>query len=617
MVDNVQSKTPYLDQFTENITEKIKRKPANFTVFGRDKEVKQVLTSLMRLTKNSPLLIGEPGVGKTAIIDGLVVEILNKRVPKEFQNVTVRSLEMATLESNDGEPMISKLKKIVEELKRYKDTELLFIDEVHTIVGTGNSNSMMDAGNALKPALARGEIQMIGATTLDEYQMSIETDPALERRFQNVMVEEPTRDEAVYILERVKKRFENERNTPITQEAVEAAVDLSIRYIPERFLPDKAIDLVDDALAQAYFEGKEKVTEREIARVVEKVKKIPVTTILKDDQERFHDIEGALRKRVKGQDQAIAAIANSIYKQKEGLQKSNRPLGTFLFLGTTGVGKTELAKALAEIIFNSEDDLIRLDCSEFSSEGDKDKLIGGNKIGSKGILTEKVKNNPYSIVLFDEIEKADPSVWDLLLQVLDDGRLSTGLGRMINFKNTIVIATTNLGADEIKSTYATQGNFGDLSERELEAFIQRIEEDLTRKFRPEFINRFSAKIVFNMLTEEIIDLIVRSKMKKELALFSSQNITLLYENEEMFFDYLRSKGTSVQNGARPLERVIEDKIIAPISKKLFEAGRRGREATVTIRVIGEKPDGYHTFIDYRSLDFDVEIEPYVNFEKVI
>ena len=604
-IEEEESLTPYLDKYTENVTEKIRKKIDNFTVFGRDKEVEQVIVSLLRQTKNSPILVGEAGTGKTAIVDGLVVEILKGNVPDEFKHVTVRSLELSNISSkSDGEDMVSRLKRIIEELKVTKGENILFIDEVHTIVGAGGDGSMLDAGNVIKPPLARGEIQMISATTYEEYQSSIETDKALERRGQMGPGEEPTEDQAIFILGNIRRRFEKERNITITDDAVEQAVRLAVRYIPERFLPDKAIDLLDDATAQAYFEKRKVVDIEDIARVIQKMKKIPVTTILKDDSERLMNFTDELKKYVKGQDFAVSQVANTIYISKEGFQRPNKPLGSFLFLGTTGVGKTELAKALAKILFDNVDAMIRIDCSEYSSKGDKDKLIGKNIVGSKGLLTEPVKNNPYSVVLLDELEKAHPDIYDILLQVLDEGHLTTGTGRKINFKNTIVIATTNSGADEIKKTYANEGNFGEMTDLAYEGFMNRIVEELSLTFRPEFINRFGNKVVFNMLTADIIEAIVDLAWKKEEKRLAEQKVYLQYEDKAEFYDFLRSKGTSVENGARPLERLIQDRVTGPIAEKLFLLQRRGAKYNVLIKVIGEAPDGIFHHIDKRTLDFE-------------
>ncbi|HFI0144869.1 TPA: AAA family ATPase [Streptococcus suis] len=603
---NEEKKTPYLDQYTEDITSKIAKRIEDFQVFGRDKEVKKTIVSLLRDTKNSPILIGEAGVGKTAIVDGLVVRILRNEVPKFLQGVRVRSLELASITSvTDGEDMIAKFKAIIEELKQYKDSELLFIDEVHTIVGTGGDGSMLDVGNVIKPPLARGEIQVIAATTLDEYQKSIETDPALERRFQPVPIDEPTREQAKSIIKGIGPRFESSKLLKISEEAYEAAVDLAIRYIPERYLPDKAIDLIDTACAVASLEGKKEVGVEDIALTIQELKGIPVTSILKNDYEQFQDFEEELKKRVKGQDHAVEAVAKAVYRSKEGLNKPNKPIGSFLFLGPTGVGKTELAKATAELLFDDENAMIRIDCSEYSAKGDKEKLIGKNEVGSKGILTDKVKNKPYSVVLFDELDKGNKDIYDIMLQILDDGFVTTGLGRKIDFKNTIIIGTTNMGADEIRSTYESKGNFSNLDEYEHKSFMSRIYTELKTLFREEWLNRWGEMVVFNMLTGDIIEDIVDYQMEREVKRLASQDIEFTYDNREEFFDYLKAKGTSVKNGARPLERLIDSQITGVLSKALFQSKRGGRPYKVIGYVRGKRPDGETERKDYRYLEFEV------------
>lgn len=601
--------TPYLDKYTENITQKIAKEISKYEVFGRDKEVKKTIVSLLRDTKNSPILVGEAGTGKTAIVDGLVVKVIRKEVPDFLQGVTIRSLELSSITSvSNGEDMIAKFKNIIEELKSYKDTELLFIDEVHTIVGTGGSGSMLDIGNVIKPALARGEIQLISATTPDEYQQSIETDPALERRFQPIYIEEPTPDQAKMIVRGIGPRFEKSKKLRIDDSAYEAAVDLSIRYIPERFLPDKAIDLLDQACAVASLEKQDVITDVEVAQVIQEMKSIPISSILKNTYEALVDLEGELRKRVKGQEMAIEAVAKAVYRSKEGLNKPNKPIGSFLFLGTTGVGKTELAKALADLLFGDQDAMIRIDCSEYSSKGDKDKLIGQNMIGSKGYLTERVKKKPYSVVLFDELEKGHSEIFDIMLQILDDGHVTTGLGRKIDFRNTIVIGTTNMGAAEIKSTYEKKGNFSNLDEYEYKAFMSRIDTELTSCFREEWLNRWGEKLTFNMLTSDIIEEIVIYQIERERRRLFEQHIELVYDNQADFYDFLQSKGTSVKDGARPLERLIDSQITGVLGKQLFQMRRGHSWCVATVFVKGQKPDGIRVKKDYRSLEFKITLK---------
>lgn len=596
----VEKHTPYLDRYTEDLTEKISKKIENFVVFGRETEVRKTVTSLLRDTKNSPLLVGEAGVGKTAIVDGLVVLILKNQVPDFLKGVRVRSLELSSITSvSEGEDMIAKFKAIVEELKAYKESEILFIDEIHTIVGTGGNGSMLDAGNVIKPALARGEIQIIGATTQDEYQRSIETDPALERRFQTIQVDEPSESQAKEIIRGIGPRFEKSKNLTIEDSAYDAAVELSIRYIPERYLPDKAIDLIDQASAEASLDNRKIVGIEDIAKVVGSLKGIPINNILKSDYDQLMDLESELRKRVKGQDHAIEAVAKAIYRNKEGLNKPNKPIGSFLFLGTSGVGKTELAKAVAELLFGSEEAMIRIDCSEYSSKGDKEKLIGRNEFGSQGTLTEQVKVKPYSVVLFDELDKGHKDIFDVMLQILDDGFVTTGLGRKIDFKNTIIIGTTNMGADEIRSTYESKGNFGDLDDYEYKTFMSRIDTELESFFRPEWLNRWSEKIVFNMLTSDIIESIVAYQMEREIKRLARENILFEYADKLEFFDYLISKGTNVKDGARPLERLIDSQITGVIARTLFHDRRGDSKYKVKAYIEGETPDMITQRKDYR------------------
>ena len=606
LFEEPKTETPYLDLYTENLTEKIRKDIENFEVYGRDKEVENVIISLLRKNKNSPLLVGDPGVGKTAIVEGLAARILRGEVPDEFKGVSIRSLELSSiLNDSNGENMVYKFKKIIEELKATVGKNILFMDEVHTLVGAGGNGSMLDAGNVIKPALSRGEIQIISATTLEEYHLSIETDKALERRVQMIPVDEPTRDDSIYILSKISKRYEKGRNITVTPEAIRQAVDLSIRFIPERYLPDKAIDLVDEAVAAAYYNKQSLVTEKEIALVVEKLKDIPMTTILSDRDEPIVNVFEALKKRVKGQDKVLRAVSRTIYTAREGLQNPTRPTGTFLFLGPTGVGKTELAKAIAEVMFGDENAMIRLDCSEYSTADSLERLIGGNFIGSKGILTEKVKVKPYSVVLFDELEKAHKLVWDVLLQVLDDGRLTTGLGRQIDFKNTIIIATSNAGLAEIMKTYHTKGNISSLNEYDYQDFMKGMETELEIFFRPEFLARFRHKLVFDLLTPDIIDKITLRVLDKEKEIFSSQGIELVYD-EPTFLDYLRVKGTDVDRGARPLEGYVENNVRGPIAEYLHLKERKGRPYRISIEVVGKKPDGITTTIDRRQLEFEAE-----------
>lgn len=560
-----QTPTPFLDRYTENITKKIKQKPEEYQIYGRDKEIEDVIVALLRKNKNSPLLIGEAGVGKTAIVEGIALRILKNQVPEKLKGLTVRSLELSNLMTESDGGFIPKFKGILEEMVATYGENLLFIDEIHTIVGTGGHGSMLDAGNMLKPPLARGEIQLIGATTIEEYHESIEQDKALERRFQIIQVEEPSIEGAITILYGAKGKFESFHQVNIVQSAIEQAVKLSERYLPERFLPDKAFDLLDEASTIASATGKSKVTEVEIAQVLKRRTGIPVTTILKDEATRLCNVAQRIRQRVKGQDFAVQSVADAISIAKAGLQDEDKPLASFLFLGTTGVGKTELAKSLAEVLFDSEKAMIRLDMSEYSLQGSSIKLIGDGK-HQKGILTEAVKHQPYSIVLFDEIEKGDREVHDLLLQILDDGRLTDAKGRLVNFKNTIIIMTTNIGAEKIKINVELKGDVAKLSDRAFQQFIESMDIELQTEFRPEFINRIEHKIIFQMLDKPVIQKIAQKQLSLVEKRIQRQGATFSYD--AALLDYLADLGTDSKNGARPLQRLINRRVVAPIAEQL-------------------------------------------------
>lgn len=602
--------TPLLDKYTTNLSAKVAANPASYEAFGRDSEIEAVTIALLRKNKNSPLLVGEAGTGKTAIVEGLALRIFQGQVPPKLQALTVRTLELSTLmnENEDG-IFITKFRGLIDELVATKGENLLFIDEIHTLVGTGSADgNALDAGNVLKPALARGEIQMIGATTIDEYHESIETDKALERRFQQIEVKEPTANQAQVILRGVAPNYAHYHQVKISEQALNEAVNLSIRYLPDRYLPDKALDLLDEACTIVSAQNKSVVTEESIAEVLKRRTGIPVTTILKDEASRLTNIESKLSRRVKGQALAIQAVANAVTISKAGLQDEDKPLATFLFLGTTGVGKTELAKALAEVVFDSEHAMIRLDMSEYSQPGSSLKLIGTRK--EKGVLTEAVKHNPYSIVLFDELEKGDREVHDLLLQILDDGRLTDGTGRLINFKNTIIIMTTNIGAEKIRMNAELKGEVDQLTEREYQQFIEAMEIELQSEFRPEFINRIEYKIVFKMLSEPVIreiaikDLeILNNRMKK-------QGAYLVYDED--LLDYLTFNGTDVNNGARPLMRLINRKVLAPIATELLKLPKlNSNQQLYRVKVVvdGKKPNGVDELLDHRKISIQIQSVP--------
>ncbi|NQO18825.1 ATP-dependent Clp protease ATP-binding subunit [Streptococcus suis] len=599
-------KTPYLDKYTDNLSDKVSKKVADYQVYGRDKEVQAVIVSLLRRTKNNPVLVGEAGVGKTAIVEGLTLAILRGQVPSALKGLTVRSLELSSLMSEEDGGFIAKFKKIIEEMVATRGQNLLFVDEFHTIVGAGGQDGQaLDAGNVIKPVLARGDIQLVGATTLDEFHDYIETDRALERRVRPVMVEEPTIPQAIAIIEQAKGVYETFHGLKISSEAVRQAVRLSVRYITDRFLPDKAFDLIDEAATIASVEGKESVTEVDIAQVLKDKTGIPVTTILKGDQERLDGLKEKLMRRVKGQEEAIDAIVDAVTIAQAGLQDENRPISSFLFLGATGVGKTELAKALAEALFDDEDAMIRFDMSEYKQKEDVAKLIGNRATKTKGQLTEGVKQKPYCVLLLDELEKAHGEVIDLFLQVLADGRLTDSTGRLVSFKNTIVIMTTNSGDKKIINKWELKGNFKNLSDREWLQFEKSMVSELQNEFRPEFLNRIENKLIFNLLERDVIEEIAEKNLSEIEARLSQQNVTFSYEPS--LIQYLSDVGTDVKNGARPLEHLIKQKVLPPISAKILLLDRSKQTYNVHLWVEGEAPDGQHRK-DLRQIKLDIEGE---------
>ena len=508
--------------------------------------------------------------------------------------------------SEDDGGFIAKFKKIIEEMVATRGHNLLFVDEFHTIVGAGGqAGQALDAGNVIKPVLARGDIQLIGATTLDEFHDYVETDRALERRMQPVMVEEPMIPQAISIIDQAKGIYENFHGIQISSEAVRQAVRLSVRYITDRFLPDKAFDLIDEASTIASATGKDSVSDENIAQVLKDKTGIPVTTILKGDQERLDGFREKLMDRVKGQEDAIEAVVDAVTIAQAGLQDENKPISSFLFLGATGVGKTELAKAIAEALFDDEDAMIRFDMSEFKKKGDVSKLIGNRETRTKGQLTEGVKRKPYSVLLLDEIEKAHSEVMDLFLQVLDDGRLTDSSGRLISFKNVIVVMTTNIGAKKIINKWELKGNFKELTDRDRQQFEKSMDSELQNEFRPEFLNRIENKIIFNLLERNVIEEIAEKNLSKISDRMKRQNLTLSYEPS--LIQYLSDVGTDVKNGARPLERLIKRKVLAPISAKSLTLDKRTQTYNVHLWVEGKAPDGQHRK-DLRQIQLDVEGE---------
>lgn len=560
------TETPLMDKYTDDLTAAVALNPNAYRAIARDDEIRQVIYNLNRRSKNNPILIGEAGVGKTAIVEGLARLIVLKKAGRQLNDKRIRVLQIAALGQNDT---VSKMLCLIKEFQATKGQNILFIDEVHTIMGVDSTNGAMDLGDVLKPAMARGDIQLIGSTTLDEYDKFIERDPALQRRFQQVLVNEPTRATAIRILRGIKGTYEKYHQVRYSDKAVVGCVDLSIRYIADRYLPDKAIDLLDQAGAIAATHGKDKVGLKEIALVLQEMKGIPVTNVLRNDNVRLRNMRQKLGETVKGQPEAIKAVADAITIAKAGLQAPNKPLSSFLFLGTTGTGKTALSKALARVMFDDEEAMVRFDMSEFSERSSLDHF--------QSLLTDQIKRQPYCILLFDEIEKACTAVHDRLLQVLDDGELRDKRGRSTNFRNSIIIMTTNLGADLIadKESYEHAIDEASLVDetprqriRRRDAFRKQVQMELTNIFRPEFVNRIQHKIVFNMLTRDIIEQIARNDLKVINQRLAEHGFKLEFQQD--LIDYLADVGTDVKNGARPLERVIERDVTAPLSMIILQ-----------------------------------------------
>lgn len=625
------SKTPTLDEFGKNLTE-LARQGKIDPVIGREDEIKRVIQILSRRSKNNPCLIGEPGVGKTAIAEGLALKIVNGEVPELLLNKTIYSLDLTSMVAGtkyrgDFE---ERIKKAMDEVIENKDV-ILFIDEIHNIMGAGAAEGAVDAANILKPSLARGEIQVIGATTISEYRKNIEKDAALERRFQPVTVGEPTEEETVAILKGLRDKYEAHHKVKITDDAIESAVKLSSRYINDRFLPDKAIDLVDeaasvvrlnaytlpqnlkdmedeikrldaemqDAVTNQEFESaatlrdkenelkklldEEKtkwknsssheakaVTSEEIAQVVSSWTGVPVAQLTKEESERLLNMEEILHKRIVGQDKAVSAISKAIRRGRVGLKNPNRPIGSFIFLGPTGVGKTELCKSLAEAMFGDENAIVKLDMSEYMEKHTVSKLIGSppGYIGfdEGGQLTEKIRRKPYSVVLFDEIEKAHPDVFNMLLQILEDGVLTDSQGRRVSFKNTIIIMTSNVGASKITDEKQALG-FGQSDGKTL-SIEELVMPDLKRTFKPEFLNRLDDIIVFNQLDEDDIKEIARRMLKSLQKRTEDLGITLSFTDDAI--DELAKEGFDKIYGARPLRRAIQSKIEDRLSELILD-----------------------------------------------
>ena len=637
--------TPTLDQFGRDLT-KMAREGKLDPVIGRSTEIERVIQVLSRRTKNNPCLIGEPGVGKTAIAEGLAQHIVEGKVPETLKDKRVVALELAAVVAGTkyrGE-FEERLRKLMDELRQAGNV-IVFIDELHTIIGAGAAEGAIDAANILKPALARGELQTIGATTLDEYRKHIERDPALERRFQPITVGEPTKEESLEILKGLRDRYEAHHRVKITDEALSAAVNLSDRYITDRFLPDKAIDLVDEAASRvrmkahtappnlkerqeqldtlrqekeaavksqefelaAQLRDKEQqlkkelqdlkkeweqqqltdthsVTEEDIAQIVASWSGIPVQQLAQEETERLLKMESILHQRLIGQEEAVEAVSRAIRRARAGLKDPKRPIGSFIFLGPTGVGKTELARALAESLFGDEDAMIRLDMSEYMEKHTTARLVGSppGYVGYEegGQLTEKVRRKPYSVVLFDEIEKAHPEVFNVLLQVLEDGRLTDGKGRTVDFRNTVLIMTSNVGASELKKQ-ASLGFRPDDRNKTYEDLKNKVLDELKRVFRPEFLNRVDETIVFHPLEEEHLSKIVTlmlEELKRRLAGFG---IGLEVAEEAKLL--LAKEGYDPTYGARPLRRVIQRRLEDEISERMLQ-GEFSQDDTIFVDV---------------------------------
>jgi ATP-dependent Clp protease ATP-binding subunit ClpC len=644
--------TPTLDSLARDLTA-IAREGSLDPVIGRGKEIQRVIEVLSRRTKNNPVLIGEPGVGKTAIAEGLAQQIINNEVPETLRDKRVMTLDMGTVVAGTkyrGE-FEDRLKKVMDEIRQAGNI-ILFIDELHTLIGAGGAEGAIDASNILKPSLARGELQCIGATTLDEYRKYIEKDAALERRFQPIRVEEPTADESVQILKGLRDRYEAHHRVSITDEAIDAAVKLSDRYISDRFLPDKAIDLIDEAGSKVRLrsyttppnlkelevkleevrkekdaavqsqefekaaslrdteqrlreqleetkkswkekQGKEnnEVTVEDIADVVSSWTGVPVTKLAETETAKLLNLEEVLHSRVIGQEEAVKAVSKAVRRARAGLKDPKRPIGSFVFLGPTGVGKTELARALAEAMFGDEDAMIRIDMSEYMEKHSTSRLVGSppGYVGYEegGQLTEKVRRKPYSVILLDEIEKAHPDVFNILLQVLEDGRLTDSKGRTVDFRNTVLIMTSNVGAEALKRNKYVGFNIQDTAQ-DYKDMKGKVMEELKKAFRPEFLNRIDELIVFHALEKKHLDEIVTLLSDQLVKRLKEQHISL--ELTESAKAKISQEGYDPEYGARPLRRAIQKHVEDRLSEELLK---------------GTVLTGQHVIVDVDNGEFTV------------
>jgi len=649
------TKTPVLDNFGRDLT-KLAIEDKLDPVVGREKEIERVAQILSRRKKNNPVLIGEPGVGKTAIAEGLALRIVQKKVPRILQDKRVVTLDLAGLVAGTkyrGQ-FEERMKALMNELEKAKDV-ILFIDELHTIVGAGGASGSLDASNMFKPALSRGDIQCIGATTLDEYRKFVETDGALDRRFQKVMIDPPNYDETKQILEKIKFKYEEHHHVKYSDQAIESAVKLSNRYITDRHLPDKAIDVLDEAGSRVHmgnFEVPEEileleeeieqvrrekaavvkrqdyeeaarlrdkernlqadlesakrewdaktrdivhdVTEEDIATVVAMMTGIPVNRIAQTESEKLLKMDISLKQYIVGQDEAISKLTKAIRRTRAGLKNPNRPIGSFIFLGPTGVGKTELCKALARYLFDSEDSLVRIDMSEYMEKFSLSRLVGAppGYVGYEegGQLTEKVRRKPYSVVLFDEIEKAHPDIFSILLQVLDDGILTDSLGRKVDFRNTIIIMTSNVGTRDIKEI--SSFGFGDANQKDHYNKMKDTVEDAMKKlFNPEFLNRIDDTIVFRNLNKEDIMEIISIEIKGLYKNLEESKMDLILDQTAK--EFLVNKGFDEKFGARPLRRAIQKYVEDPLAEEILRGSFK--EGT---KIIAKHVEGADDLIFY-------------------